>query len=434
MDTDLIITLLVLFLILDLILTVVRSSMVNAHLPRLLNLRPVHEKAVDDTIRRIERQRIRVSLRLAHLLLLFLFVLFLFYAMESYGWLNAFEPLRLLYAAGLLIVAAFVLFSLESWVDGFVLKAPEVWALRTSIFASMIDKVLSPVSGIAIRLMGQSENSLGQITAPTDDELKTWVQQGQTDGALEKEEREMIYSIFQFGDTLAREIMVPRIDIRALAVDTTVDEALVAFVESGHSRIPIFEETVDNIIGLLYAKDLLRHQSNKKQIADLRTVLRPAYFVPEAKKLDELLTEMQTKRVHMAIVVDEYGGVAGLVTLEDLLEEIIGEIQDEYDQSEELPFQKINDNEYLFKGSIDLDDFNEVMGTELSKDMADTLGGFMYGEVGKVPSGGERVLVDNVELIVENVTGRRIRKVRAHRLNILDTELETTDVDSSSEG
>jgi len=434
MDTDLIITLLVLFLILDLILTTVRSSMVNAHLPRLLNLKPMREKAVDATIRRIERPRIRVSLRLAHLLLLFLFVLFVLYVLESHGWLNVAEPLRLYYSAGLLVVVAVVLFSLESWVDGIVLKSPEIWALRTSTFASLIDKILSPVSGIAIRLMGQTENSLGQISAPTDDELKSWVQQGQVDGALEKEEREMIYSIFQFGDTLAREIMVPRIDIRALAVDTTVDEALAAFVESGHSRIPIYEDTVDNIIGLLYAKDLLRYQSNQKQIADLRTVLRPAYFVPEAKKLDELLTEMQTKRVHMAIIVDEYGGVAGLVTLEDLLEEIIGEIQDEYDQSEELPFQKISDNEYVFKGSIDLDDFNEVMGTELSKDMADTLGGFMYGEVGKVPSGGERVLVDNVELIVENVTGRRIRKVRAHRLNILDTELETTDVDSSPEG
>lgn len=434
MDTDLIVTLIVFFLILDLILTIVRSSMVNAHLPRLLNLRLVHEKAVDATIRRIDRPRIRVSLRLAHLLLLVLFVLFIIYAMESHGWLTSVEPMQFLYAAGMLILVAVVLFSLESWVDGLVLKSPEVWALRTSSLASFIDKILSPVSGIAIRLMGQTENSLGQISAPTDDELKTWVQQGQADGALEKEEREMIYSIFQFGDTLAREIMVPRIDIRALAVDTTVDEALTAFVESGHSRIPVYEETVDNIIGLLYAKDLLRHQSNKKQIADLRTVLRPAYFVPEAKKLDELLTEMQTKRVHMAIIVDEYGGVAGLVTLEDLLEEIIGEIQDEYDQSEELPFQKINDNEYIFKGSIDLDDFNEVMGTELNKDMADTLGGFMYGEVGKVPTGGERVLVDNVELIVENVTGRRIRKVRAHRLDIQDTELETNDANKNTEG
>ncbi len=434
METELNVTLLIVFLLLDLMLTVMRSSMVNAHLPRLLNLRTEREKAVDDTISRIERPRIRVSLRLAHLLLLFLFVLFVFYTIDSHGWLSATDPYRGLYTAGILILTALVLFALESWVDGIVLKSPEVWALRISPLASLLDKILSPVSGIAIRLMGQTESSLGQITAPTDDELKTWVQQGQTDGALEKEERQMIYSIFQFGDTLAREIMVPRIDIRALDVDTTVDEALNAFVQSGHSRIPIYEETVDNIIGLLYAKDLLRHQSNNKQIADLRQILRPAYFVPEAKKLDELLTEMQTKRVHMAIVVDEYGGVAGLVTLEDLLEEIIGEIQDEYDQSEELPFQKISEDEYLFQGSIDLDDFNEVMGTQLSKDMADTLGGFMYGEIGKVPSGGERVLVDDIELIVENVTGRRIRKVRAHRLDIQNSEAERTDADKSAEG
>jgi CBS domain containing-hemolysin-like protein len=333
------------------------------------------------------------------------------------------------------VVGAIILFSLESLFDGFVLKDPEHWAMRTSGLAAAIDVLVSPVSSIAIRLMGQTESSLQQITAPTDDELKTWVQQGQTNGALENSERQMIYSIFQFGDTLAREIMVPRIDMLALEVTTTLDEALDALVKSGHSRVPIFEETVDNIIGLLYAKDLLSQISEKKKTTSLRQLLRPAYFVPEAKKLDELLTEMQTKRVHMAIVVDEYGGVAGLVTLENVLEEIIGEIQDEYDQQEELPFIKVGEHEYIFQGNVDLDDFNEVMGTEITKETADTLGGLMYGEIGRVPSGGERVTVEDIELTVEQVLGRRIRKVRARALQEVEqSQEENKDVDTTPQG
>ncbi len=416
MNTEYLIPTLISLIFLDLLLTIIRSSMVNAHLPRLLNLREEHVRGVDLTIQRMEKPRLRVSLRLSHSLLLILLAAVLVDSILRSHWLDVDQSLTPLYLVGITLLAGIILFSLESLIDGFVLKAPEEWALRCSGMAALIDVIVSPVSSIAIRLMGQTESSLQQITAPTDDELKTWVQQGQTDGALEKEERQMIYSIFQFGDTLAREIMVPRIDMLALDVTTGVDEATEALVKSGHSRVPVFEETVDNVIGLLYAKDLLSHLSEHKKISGLREVLRPAYFVPEAKKLDELLTEMQTKRVHMAIVVDEYGGVAGLVTLENLLEEIIGEIQDEYDQFEELPFQKVNDTEYVFLGSIDLDDFNEVMGTQITKDLADTLGGLMYGEIGRVPSGGEHVIIDGVELIVEQVLGRRIRKVRARSL------------------
>ncbi len=434
MNTEYLIPFLIILIILDLVLTIIRSSMVNAHLPRLLNLREEHVRGVDLTIQRMEKPRLRVSLRLSHSLLLILLATILVDSILRSHWLIIDQPTTSLYLVGITLLAGILLFALESLIDGLVLKAPEEWALRCSGMAALIDVIVSPVSSIAIRLMGQTENSLQQITAPTDDELKTWVQQGQTDGALEKEERQMIYSIFQFGDTLAREIMVPRIDMLALDVTTGVEEATEALVKSGHSRVPIFEETVDNVIGLLYAKDLLSHLSEHRKISDLREVLRPAYFVPEAKKLDELLTEMQTKRVHMAIVVDEYGGVAGLVTLENLLEEIIGEIQDEYDQFEELPFQKINDSEYIFLGSIDLDDFNEVMGTQITKDSADTLGGLMYGEIGRVPSGGEHVAIDGVELVVEQVLGRRIRKVRARTLaNQSSVHEETQNVDPSQE-
>jgi CBS domain containing-hemolysin-like protein len=153
-------------------------------------------------------------------------------------------------------------------------------------------------------------------------------------------------------------------------------------------------------------------------LKSLKSLIRPAYFVPEAKKLDELLAEMQSNRVHMAIVVDEYGGVAGLVTLENILEEIFGEIRDEYDSQEVSPSRMINPDEYIFQGSIDLEDFNEEMGTEISKDAAETLGGFIYGEIGKVPDGGEEILVENVRLIVEKVLDRRITEVRAIRIPV----------------
>jgi len=165
----------------------------------------------------------------------------------------------------------------------------------------------------------------------------------------------------------------------------------------------------------LYAKDLLRAQLDETHPESIRPFLRPAYFVPESKKVDELLREMQTRSVHMAIVVDEYGGMAGLVTLEDIVEEIVGEIRDEYDQGEELLFQRISDDEYLLNGRIGMDDFNDLLGTNLVTELADTLGGYIYGTIGRVPTGGESMKVEDWDLTVEQVSGRRIIKVRAHR-------------------
>jgi len=168
---------------------------------------------------------------------------------------------------------------------------------------------------------------------------------------------------------------------------------------------------------VLYAKDLLRIRLGAGASSSIRELLRPAYFVPEAKKVDELLHEMQDNGMHMAIVVDEYGGMAGLVTLEDIMEEIVGEIRDEYDQSEEDLYQQISADEFLIQGRMDLDDVNELLGTHYSKEVADTLGGFIYGEMGRVPVGGEQVGVEGWTLAVEQISGRRIRKVRARRLN-----------------
>lgn len=285
--------------------------------------------------------------------------------------------------------------------------------------------VLTPLLAIPLVISRQANPSPESQNSVTETELMTLVEAGQEEGLLEQGERRMIVSIFKLGDTLAREIMVPRIDLLALDVDTPLTQAVDALLESGFSRVPVFQETVDNILGLLYTKDLLRILREGNQIDSLKDLLRRAYFVPEAKKVDELLAEMQAHRIHMAIVVDEYGGVAGLVTLEDIVEEIVGEIHDEYDQAEETLYQQVNESEYIFQGRVDLDDFNEIMESNIPRQEADTLAGFIYSRIGRVPVGGENVQVDNLELTVEQVSGRRIRKVRAQRISTASQNGET---------
>jgi len=193
-------------------------------------------------------------------------------------------------------------------------------------------------------------------------------------------------------------------------------------IESGHSRVPVYDDGIDNVIGMLYAKDLLKIHGNTGEKISIKKFLRPAYFVPESKKVDELLAEMQAKGIHIAVVVDEYGGMAGLVTLEDIVEEIVGEIRDEYDQKEELLVQKLSDDEVLFKGRVSLDDFNDALDTHLDPEMTDTLGGFFYGELGRVPVEGDQLEVEGWKLSVEEVRGRRVGRIRARRENI--TKLE----------
>jgi CBS domain containing-hemolysin-like protein len=185
-------------------------------------------------------------------------------------------------------------------------------------------------------------------------------------------------------------------------------------MEAGHSRIPVYQETIDNVQGVLYAKDLLPYLREGRTDVPLKSILRQAYFIPEMKNASDLLPDLQQRRVHMAIVVDEYGGMAGLVTIEDLLEEIVGEIQDEYDTEE--PFVEfVSDDEYIFDARVDLDDLNRLMDVELPTDDSDTLGGFIYSELGKVPAVGDRVFFDDMGFTVESVAGRRIKKVHVER-------------------
>lgn len=318
-------------------------------------------------------------------------------------------------AIGLTLLVALLVFWLEWQVRETGRRSTEVWALRLSAYVRVLEALLFPLVALPLAISRDKQDE-GNINSSMD-ELKSLVDAGQREGLLEQGEQRMIRSIFELGDTLVREIMVPRIDILALDVHTSLTEAVDALLKTGHTRVPVYEDSVDNILGVLYAKDLLRIWREGDTSGSLRNLLRAAYFVPEAKKVDELLAEMQSRRVHMAMVVDEYGGIAGLVTMEDIVEEIVGEIQDEYDLAEELPYHEVGDGEYIFQGRVELDDFNEVLGSHLTKDEADTLGGLIFNRMGRVPASGEWVQVEDLLLTVEQVSGRRIRKVRVKRLS-----------------
>ncbi|MCX8061790.1 MAG: hemolysin family protein [Anaerolineales bacterium] len=315
-------------------------------------------------------------------------------------------------------VLLFALVILNEWiVQAAIHVHSEEWEKRLQPIARLVAMLFSPILSPILKGVAQflpvPEPPSSQEMA---EELMEWVNAAQEQGEIESEHGRLIHSIFELSDTLAREIMVPRVDIVAVEKEMNLNEAAQVFIASGHSRLPLYEETIDQIRGIIYAKDLLRLWVEGREDVPLTRLARPAYFIPEAKRIDELLNEMQQRRVHLAIVVDEYGGVAGLVTLEDIIEEILGEIQDEYDQAEELPYQEIGAGEVLFQGKIDLGDFNEIMHTDFPKEEADTLGGFILQQLGRVPTVGEKLCFDGVELIVEQVSGRRIRKVRARRL------------------
>lgn len=403
---------LILLLGLDLLLIGTRTSYEQVNQARLLGLREQTEDQVNHTLTFLPLSlRLRASMNL----LLMLARLFLSGGAVLLLWLQEVN-LSIWAYAGVLLLSALILFGLEWAVERMVSHDPEVWAMRLNIFMRL---VIAPLSILLtpLGISDQRQESDELAVSVTEDDLKTLVDASEEEGGIEHDERRMIFSIFQFGDTLTREIMVPRIDVLTIDVHTSLPDAVDAFLQSGHSRLPVHEETIDNILGLLYAKDLLRVWQEGNHLDSLRDLLRPAYFVPEAKTIDELLTEMQSQRVHMAVVVDEYGGMAGLVTLEDIIEEIFGEIQDEYDQGEQSPYQVTNDGDYLFLGRVDLDDFNDVVGCRLPTDEADTLGGYIYSRLGHIPITGESVQKDSLLLTVEEVSAQRIQTVRAQWLS-----------------
>jgi magnesium and cobalt transporter len=222
---------------------------------------------------------------------------------------------------------------------------------------------------------------------------------------------EMVKGIISLSESNVKEIMVPRIDVVSISLDTPIAEIVTIISDCGHSRFPVYHETVDNIVGMLYAKDLLHYMITEESEIDLEKLIRPAYFVPESKKLDSLLREFQRRRVHIAVVVDEYGGTSGIVCLEDIIEEIVGEIQDEFDnETEEL--LKISDDVYLCDARVNLEWLNEQLGIELPEDDFYTLGGFVFHLFGKIPVRYEKMSYQNIDFIVQNMEGHKIDTIK----------------------
>lgn len=297
-------------------------------------------------------------------------------------------------------------------------RNPYSWSLRLATPLAMFNVLMWPVTAVMAPLAEWIARSLCVEKKKlwiSEEEVKTLLEVGEEHGALEKTERDMIHSIFELGEISVREIMVPRTDMIAVEVHTPLATVLELLRKCGHSRLPVFEERIDNVIGILHVKDLMTYYPFKDEV-DLRRIIRAAHFVPEAKTIDELLKQFQDQRVHMSIAVDEYGGTAGLVTLEDVIEEIVGEIQDEHDAERSL-WSRIDENTFLIDAKLDVEAVNDVLGEDVIPidDDFDTLGGFILSELGDFPEQQTRVEYHNYEFVVEEVRRHRIGRIRIIR-------------------
>ena len=408
--------LIVFLFIFDLLIALVKASFLYLNDHQLERFAETKEKQVARVLSILDKSHLGPTLYVSMMLVHVLLVSATFYLLGT-------TPLLFWYRLLGIFALSLLLLVLEYILEGVVFGDMENWALRLVPLASFLMFIFRPLTAFLMGFLGTPSEVQSVIDPDFEEELKSWVKETRDDpegeGELEQDEKKMIYSIFQMGDTLCREIMVPRIDLFALDVSMPLEAAAKAATESGHSRIPVYRNHIDNLVGLLYVKDILKEMLDHEngEVPGIQDLIRPAYFVPETKKVSVLLQEMRAREVHLAIVVDEYGGTAGLVTLEDIVEEIVGEIRDEYDQEEEFPYQQLSEYDYVFQGRIDLDDFNDYMDTDLPKDMADTLSGYIYRELGRVPASGETLFVEEFDLTltVVEVDGRRILKIRAFR-------------------
>lgn len=284
------------------------------------------------------------------------------------------------------------------------LFAPVVWILTAS-------------TNLVMRLAGA--HGAARVSPITEEEIMAMVASGEEEGVVEPAERKLIDDVFEFGDTITEEVMVPRVDIRALPKEATLSEARQAVVETGHTRLPVYDGSLDNIIGVVHAKDVLQHLTpgggDKQAERPVTTIMRRAYHVPGSKRVAELLPELQRQQLHLAVVVDEYGGTAGIVTLDNLLEELVGPIRDEYDAREEPDIQMASETEALVNGAADLEDVGAAVGVNLSTEGVDTIGGLIYARLGRIPAEGDVVELHDGRVEVLSMRGRRVWKARVVR-------------------
>ncbi len=354
-----------------------------------------------------------------------------------------FVPVRLL--MGLIVTLAAIVFATWTGVDD--LKDPLVLVLSMASFVlgfehllpllivrhdpeRVLITLLPSFNAIALVLFPITRSLVGiiktlrrerQVPLPSDgvppediengDAAHAYLEAGEQEGLIEREERRLIESIVDFGDTLVREVMTPRPDIVAISVEATLAEVRQVFVEQQYSRVPVYRESLDHIVGFLYVKDLIRLPELQPTERVVQQLLRPAYYVPETKKVSELLKEFQRQQVQSAVVVDEYGGTAGLVTIEDLLEEIVGEIRDEYDVELE-PVQQEADGVFVFSGNVPIEELNERLGVSIPREGFSTIGGFLLAQLGRVPAVSEQFDIDGLHVEVLEAERRRVTRVR----------------------
>lgn len=279
--------------------------------------------------------------------------------------------------------------------------------ILTIIFNPLIS-FLTYITNYLIKLMGVKIDKKQPFI--TEEELKTIVNVSHEEGVLEGGEKDMINNVFEFGDTQAKDVMTPRTNMIAIEVNSSFEDIINIFKQEQFSRIPIYEDTTDNIIGILYVKDLLFLEDNKEKF-DLRKYMREPYFTYEFKPITELFEYMRTNRIHMVIVLDEYGGTEGIITIEDLIEEIVGDIEDEYDKDTNQ-IEVIKEDEYLVDGNIKIEDINEMIGTTIESEDFDSIGGFIIGILGRLPESGETIEYNNIKFVVESIEKNRIIKLR----------------------
>lgn len=296
-----------------------------------------------------------------------------------------------------------------------VLLYPLYWVLYP------VARVLSGISAVLTRPTLAHAKRAGYIS--DSDDFRYLLHMGQEDGVIDKEEERLIYNIFDYSNTLAYEIMTPFVDVATVENSAPISEVIRVINESGHSRLPVMDD--DNVVGLVYAKDALRAMaSGATPEARVSSIMRQPFFAPDTKKISGLLQEMQRQRIQTAVVFDEYGAVSGLITIEDILEEVFGEIQDEYDK-EAAEVESVGPNAYLIKGSVPTDKISELFGRELSGEDYDTVAGLMLSDIGRLPRIGDRVERSGVMFTVVNVVGKRISRVRAERIPALPEHPET---------
>ena len=315
-----------------------------------------------------------------------------------------------------LIMAFVILVFAEIIPKSIAKKSAGKIAIKVAIPVKILVFILTPLSAIfvffsnaVVKIFGGRIESI--LPVLTEEDLKAMISAGEEEGIIEEEGREMIHSIFEFGDKMVREIMTPRVDIVSVEEETPVGEILKLIAHEGFSRLPVLKENIDEIVGIVYIKDIIAKEINEPEKSiKAKDIMRVPYFVPETKKVQELMNELQEEKLQMSIIVDEYGGTAGLITMEDLVEEIVGEIADEY-KKEVSEFQELPDGRYLIKGNVEIERVNDELGLDLPEDKVDTVAGFILDHLGTFPEKGEKFQYGNYQFVIQEADDKAIKWV-----------------------